>query len=141
LRGSLLQIGSAVLLTVIRLVFHAHFEPYKDPVDNLFDYLTLTISALTGLSGLLLQVMISTIYVKSLCPTLSRSLSPPRRLLHPPSSPRPIPETFARAGHGRVQQPASHTFGTTWHDNISIVLASTGHTYQYRALYALLVQL
>ena len=39
-------------------MLHAHFEPYKDPVDNLFDYLTLTISTLTGLSGLLLQVMI-----------------------------------------------------------------------------------
>ena len=67
LRGSLLQIGSAVLLTVIRLVLHAHFEPYKDPVDNLFDYLTLTISALTGLSGLLLQVMISTMLERALC--------------------------------------------------------------------------
>ena len=67
MRGSLLQIGSAVLLTVIRLVLHAHFEPYKDPVDNLFDYLTLTISALTGLSGLLLQVMISTIYESLHC--------------------------------------------------------------------------
>ena len=47
--------GSAVLLTAIRLVLHAHFEPYKDPVDNLFDYLTLTISFLTGLGGVLLQ--------------------------------------------------------------------------------------
>jgi hypothetical protein len=54
-RGSLLQMGSAVLLTAIRLVLHAHFEPYKDPVDNLFDYLTLTISFLTGLGGVLLQ--------------------------------------------------------------------------------------
>ena len=47
--------GAATLLNVIRLVIHAHFEPYTDPNDNLFEYLTLIITSLTGLGGLLLQ--------------------------------------------------------------------------------------
>ena len=48
--------SGAVLLTTIRLVLHAHFEPYKDAMDNLFDYLTLIIVALNGMCGVLLQV-------------------------------------------------------------------------------------
>ena len=55
-RGSQLQMSGAVLLTTIRLVLHAHFEPYKDAMDNLFDYLTLTVVALNGMCGVLLQV-------------------------------------------------------------------------------------
>ena len=55
-RGSQLQMSGAVLLTTIRLVLHAHFEPYKDAMDNLFDYLTLIIVALNGMCGVLLQV-------------------------------------------------------------------------------------
>ena len=47
--------GAATLLNVIRLVIHAHFEPYIRPNDNLFEYLTLIITSLTGLGGLLLQ--------------------------------------------------------------------------------------
>ena len=54
-RGTQLQMGAATLLNVIRLVIHAHFEPYIDPNDNLFEYLTLIITSLTGLGGLLLQ--------------------------------------------------------------------------------------
>ena len=47
--------GAATLLNVIRLVIHAHFEPYNDSNDNLFEYLTLIITSLTGVGGLLLQ--------------------------------------------------------------------------------------
>ena len=47
--------GAATLLNVIRLVIHAHFEPYNDSNNNLFEYLTLIITSLTGVGGLLLQ--------------------------------------------------------------------------------------
>jgi hypothetical protein len=55
-RGSLLQMGGALLLNTIRLVLHAHFEPYKDPVDNVFDFMMLIIAALTNLGGVMLLV-------------------------------------------------------------------------------------
>ena len=46
--------GTGTLLNCIRLVIHAHFEPYRDPIDNMFEYLMLIISTLTGFGGVLL---------------------------------------------------------------------------------------
>ena len=55
--GSQLQIGTALLLCVGRLALHAQFEPYRMTMDNAFDYVTLTITALFGLGGIMLQSM------------------------------------------------------------------------------------
>ena len=55
--GSQLQVGTALLLCVTRLVVHARFEPYRERTDNWFDYITLIITALMGLSGLMLQYL------------------------------------------------------------------------------------
>ena len=35
--GSSLQSSAGLLLCLARLVLHSHLEPYRDPVDNLFD--------------------------------------------------------------------------------------------------------
>ena len=35
--GSSLQSSAGLLLCAARLVLHSHLEPYRDPVDNLFD--------------------------------------------------------------------------------------------------------
>ena len=35
--GSSLQSSAGLLLCSARLVLHSHLEPYRDPVDNLFD--------------------------------------------------------------------------------------------------------
>ena len=53
--GSSLQSSAGLLLCSARLVLHSHFEPYRDPVDNLFDYLCLAITSLVGLGGLVLN--------------------------------------------------------------------------------------
>ena len=53
--GSQLQIGTALLLCVGRLALHAQFEPYRVSFDNVFDYVTLVITALFGLGGIMLQ--------------------------------------------------------------------------------------
>ena len=55
--GSQLQIGTALLLCVGRLALHAQFEPYRITTDNAFDYVTLIITALFGLGGIMLQSM------------------------------------------------------------------------------------
>ena len=55
--GSQLQIGAALLLCVGRLALHAQFEPYRETDDNVFDYVTLIITALFGLGGIMLQSM------------------------------------------------------------------------------------
>ena len=55
--GSQLQIGTALLLCVGRLALHAQFEPYRNADDNVFDYVTLIITALFGLGGIMLQSM------------------------------------------------------------------------------------
>jgi len=55
--GSQLQIGTALLLCVGRLALHAQFEPYREVTSNLFDYVTLVITALFGLGGIMLQSM------------------------------------------------------------------------------------
>jgi hypothetical protein len=46
--------GGATLLTVIRLVLHAHFEPFRDPRDNLFDYKTYIGTSLISFGGMIL---------------------------------------------------------------------------------------
>lgn len=56
--GSQLQIGIALLLCVGRLALHAQFEPYRMTFDNVFDYVTLVITALFGLGGIMLQVRV-----------------------------------------------------------------------------------
>ena len=53
-RGSQLQMGGATLLTVIRLVLHAHYEPFRDPMDNLFDYKTYIGTSLISFGGMIL---------------------------------------------------------------------------------------
>ena len=53
--GSQLQIGTALLLCVGRLALHAQFAPYREKFDNVFDYVTLVITALFGLGGIMLQ--------------------------------------------------------------------------------------
>ena len=53
--GSQLQIGTALLLCVGRLALHAQFEPYRETMNNVFDYVTLIITALFGLGGIMLQ--------------------------------------------------------------------------------------
>jgi hypothetical protein len=55
--GSQLQVGTALLLCVGRLALHAQFEPYRMMTDNAFDYVTLIITALFGLGGIMLQSM------------------------------------------------------------------------------------
>jgi hypothetical protein len=55
--GSQLQVGTALLLCVGRLALHAQFEPYRMITDNAFDYVTLIITALFGLGGIMLQSM------------------------------------------------------------------------------------
>ena len=35
--GSSLQGSAGLLMCLARLVLHSHLEPYRDPVDNLFD--------------------------------------------------------------------------------------------------------
>ena len=44
--GSQLQVGTALLLCVVRLVIHTRFEPYRERMDNWFDETTLTMTAL-----------------------------------------------------------------------------------------------
>ena len=46
--------GGATLLTVIRLVLHAHYEPFRDPMDNLFDYKTYIGTSLISFGGMIL---------------------------------------------------------------------------------------
>ena len=53
--GSQLQIGTALLLCVGRLALHAQFEPYRASTNNVFDYVTLIITALFGLGAIMLQ--------------------------------------------------------------------------------------
>ena len=53
--GSQLQIGTALLLCVGRLALHAQFEPYRTSMNNVFDYVTLIVTALFGLGGIMLQ--------------------------------------------------------------------------------------
>ena len=53
--GSQLQLGTALLLCVGRLALHAQFEPYRTAMNNVFDYVTLIITALFGLGGIMLQ--------------------------------------------------------------------------------------
>ena len=53
--GSTLQISFALLLCVTRLMLQSHYDPYRDPLDNIFDYLCLIITALLGLGGVVLN--------------------------------------------------------------------------------------
>ena len=55
--GSQLQVGTALLLCVARLVIHNRFEPYRERTDNLFDEVVLMLTALLGLGGLMLQYL------------------------------------------------------------------------------------
>ena len=55
--GSQLQVGTALLLCVIRLKIHTRFEPYRARTDNWLDYIVLITTALLGLGGLMLQYL------------------------------------------------------------------------------------